>query len=288
SGNQNLPGFITMCPGYPIQESQNWQSGFLPGVYQGTYIDTRKKTIDRLIEHIRNKKISLSEQRRQLNFIQRLNQKHLQDRQNDRMLESRIQSFELAYRMQLEATDAFDIEKEPPYIREMYGNGLQARQILMARRLVEVGVPFVEVNLGGWDNHQGIHDILQNQRLPTLDRAMSALSEDLEQRGMLENTAIIWMGEFGRTPTINGNAGRDHWARSWSVVVGGGGIKGGLAVGETDAEGRRVTSEPYSSEDLMATVCKGMGINMETTYQSKSGRPMKIANGGKIIKELIA
>ena len=157
----------------------------------------------------------------------------------------------------------------------------------MARRLVEVGVPFIEVDLGGWDNHAGIHDILQNQRLPVLDQAMSALVEDLEQRELLQDTAVIWMGEFGRTPTINGNGGRDHWARSWSVVAGGAGLQGGLAIGETDREGRRVTTEPYSAEDLMATVCKGLGINMETSYQSKNGRPMKIANGGKVIRELM-
>lgn len=157
----------------------------------------------------------------------------------------------------------------------------------MARRLVEIGVPFIEVDLGGWDNHQGIHNILQNQRLPVLDQAMSALVEDLEQRELLKDTVIIWMGEFGRTPTINANAGRDHWARSWSVVVGGGDIKGGLVVGETDEDGRRVITEPYSAEDLMATVCHGLGISLDVTYQSKNGRPMKIANGGKLIRELV-
>ena len=149
-------------------------------------------------------------------------------------------------------------------------------------------MPFIEVDLGGWDNHQGIHNILQNQRLPVLDKAMSALIEDLEQRELLKDTAIIWMGEFGRTPQINGNAGRDHFARAWSVVVGGGGMKGGIAVGSTNEDGTAVDSEPYSAEDLMATVCKSLGISLETTYQSKNGRPMKIANGGKVIRELFA
>lgn len=184
--------------------------------------------------------------------------------------------------------EAFKVQSEPESVRDRYGDSAFGRGCLMARRLVEVGVPFIEVDLGGWDNHMGIHDILQNQRLPVLDQAMSALVEDLEQRELLKDTAIIWMGEFGRTPTINAGAGRDHWARSWSVVVGGGDIKGGLAVGETDAEGRSVITEPYSAEDLMATVCKGLGISLETTYQSKNGRPMKIANGGKIIRELFA
>ena len=157
----------------------------------------------------------------------------------------------------------------------------------MARRLVETGVPFVEVDLGGWDNHSGIFPILQNQKLPELDRAMSALVEDLAQRGLLESTAIIWMGEFGRTPRINGAAGRDHWARSWSVVVGGAGFKRGVVIGETNSEGTEVTSEPYTSEDLMASTLKALGISLETTFTSKNGRPMKIANSGKVIKEMI-
>ncbi len=184
--------------------------------------------------------------------------------------------------------DAFKVDSEPQTAKDRYGDNAFGRGCLMARRLVEAGVPFVEVDLGGWDNHAGIHNILSTQRLPTLDKAMSALVEDLEQRELIKDTVVIWMGEFGRTPTINGNAGRDHWARSWSVVVGGGALKGGLAVGETDAEGRQVITEPYSAEDLMATVCKGLGISLETTYQSKNGRPMKIANGGKLIRELVS
>ncbi len=184
--------------------------------------------------------------------------------------------------------EAFSIDKEPEAVRDRYGDSAFGRGCLMARRLVEVGVPFVEVDLGSWDNHQGIHAILKDQRLPVLDKAMSALVEDLEQRGMIKDTAIIWMGEFGRTPRINGDAGRDHFARAWSVVVGGGGLKGGIAVGETSSDGMEVTSEPYSSEDVMASVCKGLGISLETTYTSKNGRPMKIANGGKVIRELFA
>ena len=159
---------------------------------------------------------------------------------------------------------------------------------LMARRLVEQGVPFVEVDLGGWDTHANNFTALQNQKLPELDKAMAALVEDLEERGLLQDTAIIWMGEFGRTPNINGNTGRDHWARSWSVVVGGAGMKGGIAVGATSADGRSVETEPYSSQDVMASVLKSLGISLETTFTSKNGRPMKIANSGKVIKELFA
>ncbi len=183
--------------------------------------------------------------------------------------------------------EAFKVNKEPTEVQERYGRDNFGRGCLMARRLVEVGVPFVEVNLGGWDNHQNIFPTLQNQRLPTLDRAMSALIEDLNQRGMLDDTAVIWMGEFGRTPRINDNTGRDHWARSWTVAVGGAGMKTGIAVGKTNEDGTQVEGESYTSEDLMATVCHALGISLETTFTSRSGRPMKIANGGRLIKDLV-
>ena len=154
--------------------------------------------------------------------------------------------------------------------------------------MVEQGVPFIEVGNGGWDNHGNIFPTLRDTKLPTIDRAMSALVEDLTERGLWEDTVVIWMGEFSRTPRINGNAGRDHWARSWSVAVGGGDIKGGMAVGATSEDGTKVITEPYSSEDLMATVCKGLGISLNTTFTSRNNRPMKIANGGKVIKELFS
>lgn len=190
--------------------------------------------------------------------------------------------------MSSQQIEAFKVDQESEKVKQRYGDNAFGRGCLMARRLVEVGVPFIEVDLGGWDNHRSVHNTLSTGLLPTLDQAMSALVEDLEQRQRLKDTVIIWMGEFGRTPVINADAGRDHWARCWSVVVGGGDLQGGLAVGATDAEGRQVTSEPYSAEDLMATVCHGLGISLETTYQSKNGRPMKIANGGKLIRELLS
>ena len=183
--------------------------------------------------------------------------------------------------------EAFRVEKEPEEVKERYGTDGFGQGCLLARRLVEAGVPFVEVDLGGWDNHNGIHTILKDNKLPQLDRAMSALVEDLEQRELLKDTVVIWMGEFGRTPRINQNAGRDHFARAWSCVVGGGDLKGGLAVGATNSDGTAVDTEPFSSEDLMTTVCKGLGISTEKTFTSKNGRPMKIAGGGKIISELV-
>ena len=184
--------------------------------------------------------------------------------------------------------EAFKVDQEPAAARERYGQNDFGRGCLMARRLVEQGVPFVEVDFGGWDNHQNIFPTLKDDKLPRMDQAMSALVEDLAQRGLLPDTTVLWMGEFGRTPRINGNAGRDHWARAWSVVVGGGGIQGGTIVGETNEDGTRVVSEPYTSEDLLATICKAMGISLEPTFTSRNGRPMKIANSGKIITGLLA
>jgi uncharacterized protein (DUF1501 family) len=182
---------------------------------------------------------------------------------------------------------AFRVDQEPAEVREKYGNGGFGRGCLMARRLVEVGVPFVEVTLGGWDLHQNCFTTLR-QKLPELDQAMSALVADLAERGLLEDTVVLWMGEFGRTPRINEQAGRDHYARAWSTVIGGGGVPGGRVVGATSSDGAAVTTEPYSSEDLMATVCQALGISLATEFTAANGRPMKIAGGGKVIRELVA
>lgn len=190
--------------------------------------------------------------------------------------------------MTSEQMKAFKVMQEPESVQERYGQTNFGRGCLMARRLVESGVPFVEVGLGGWDNHQNIFQTLQNNKLPELDRGMSALMEDLAARDMLDDVAVIWMGEFSRTPRINGNTGRDHWARSWSAVVGGAGMNSGIAVGATNEDGTSVVGPSQSSEDLMATVCHSLGISLETTFTSQSGRPMKIANGGKVIKELVS
>ena len=182
--------------------------------------------------------------------------------------------------------DAMKVDVEPESVKERYGDNSFGKGCLMARRLVEVGVPFIEVGLNGWDNHQNIFPTLKDTKLPMLDQGMSALIEDLEQRGLLDDTAIIWMGEFSRTPQINQNAGRDHWARSWSVVVGGAGMNGGISVGSTNEDGTKVETESHSSEDVMVSICNALGISLETTYTSNGGRPMKIANSGKVIKEL--
>ncbi len=182
--------------------------------------------------------------------------------------------------------EAFQIEREPAAALQRYGDNNLGRSCLMARRLIEAGVPFVEVDYGGWDHHANIFASLQNDKLPALDRALSGLVEDLVQRGMWEHTAVICLGEFGRTPRINANGGRDHWARCWSVVVGGAGFTGGRVIGQTNADGTQIEGDSYSAEDLMASVCHALGIPLEKTFKTPSGRPMKIANGGQAIAGL--
>ena len=182
---------------------------------------------------------------------------------------------------------AFKVEQEKAELQEAYGRNNFGQGLLLARRLVSSGVPFVEVNMGGWDLHNNVFDTLKNQRLPMLDQGISALVNDLKQRGMLEHTVLVWMGEFGRTPRINQNVGRDHWAKSWSVVVGGGGIKGGRVIGETDADGLNVVGKSYLPGDIWSTVSHALGIPTSTVHQSKRGRPMKLANGGNPIQGLL-
>ena len=181
---------------------------------------------------------------------------------------------------------AFKVDSESAETKAKYGDSGFGKSCLIARRLVEAGVPFVEVDYGGWDTHMNNFDQLKNDKLPKLDQGMAALMSDLAERSMLNDVVVLWMGEFGRTPRINGDAGRDHWARSWSVVVGGAGIKKGVAVGQTNEDGTEVAGKSYSSEDLMASVLKSLDVPLETTYKSLNGRPMKIANGGKVIEEL--
>ncbi len=183
--------------------------------------------------------------------------------------------------------DAFKIDSEPADVQDAYGRNNFGKGLLMARRLVETGVPFIEVNLGGWDLHNNVFTTLRDQRLPVLDQGISALVTDLKQRGMLDDTVLVWMGEFGRTPRINQNVGRDHWAASWSTMIGGGGLNNGQAIGKTDADGVRCDGKSYLPGDIWATAAHALGIPTNVVHTSKRGRPMKIANGGTPIKELI-
>jgi hypothetical protein len=183
-------------------------------------------------------------------------------------------------------TKAFRLDDEPAAVREAYGKGSFGSGCLMARRLIEAGVTYVEVSLGGWDTHADAFNTLSNRLLPELDKGMGSLVADLAQRGLLDNTMVVWMGEFGRTPRINQNAGRDHWPRSWSVVMGGGGLKGGQAVGATDKDGVDIIDQPVGVMDLVATMTKGMGIDVATQYTTPRGRPIKVVDGGAPIAQL--
>ena len=299
--NQNLPGFISLCPGYPIQESQNWQSGFLPGIFQGTYVDTRKQTIEELIENIRNKRVTLPEQRAQLDLLARLNAEHLAKRQKDAQLEARVQSFELAYRMQMDASDAFDIEREPQNIRDLYGKGTQSRQFLIARRLLEKGVRFVQVWHGDgqpWDSHDEIEK--NHRRLAgECDQGIAALLTDLKQRDMLKDTLVICSGEFGRTPTVeistpgSNNAGvkngRDHNHHGFTLWMAGGGVKGGTVYGATDEFGFKAVENPVHVHDLHATILKLLGFDHEKFTYRYAGRDFRLTDvHGQVVEGVIA
>ncbi len=184
-------------------------------------------------------------------------------------------------------TQALSLDKEPAAVRDAYGRGSFGSGCLMARKLVETGVTFVEVGLGGWDTHQNAFETLSQRLMPELDKGMGALIADLAQRNLLDNTMVVWMGEFGRTPRINQDGGRDHWPVSWSIAMGGGGMKGGQAVGSTDRDGVEITDRPVGVMDVIATMTKTMGINVETQYTTPRGRPMKVVDAGKPIAELI-
>lgn len=296
SENQNLPGFVAMCPGgYPIKSAENWQSAFLPGVYQGTYVDSQHATVDRLIENIRSPHATPGEQRRELDLLRTLNMEHRRERLDSR-LDARIESFELAFRMQTEAADAFDLSREPQSIRDLYGSGVHGRQTLIARRLLERGVRFVQLWHGAgqpWDNHEKIeenHRKLSGQ----LDQPVAALLSDLKQRGMLEDTLVIFGGEFGRTPTVEmsgstSKLGRDHNHYGFSVWMAGGGVKGGTVHGSTDEFGFAAVENPVSVHDLHATILHLMGLDHERLTYRYSGRDFRLTDvEGKVVKEILS
>jgi len=299
--NENLPGFIAMCPGgYPITETQNWQAAFLPGIYQGTYINTEHTEIDKLVANVRCRHLSPDAQRRQLDALATLNRQHLAARGPDPALEARIESFELAYRMQVEAREAFDIDREPKYVRDAYGPGVQARQILIARRLIERGVRYVQIWHGAgqpWDSHDDLE--VKHRRLARkCDRAIGALLTDLKQRGLLEETLVLWGGEFGRTPTVElpqpgANAGkingRDHNHWGFSVWLAGGGVRGGQAYGATDDFGFRAVEDPVHVHDLHATMLHLLGFDHTRLTYRYAGRDFRLTDvHGRVVDGLIA
>ena len=299
SENQNLPGFVVLCPGgLPVGAAENWRSAFLPGVYQGTLIDTSQTDPKKLIAHIRNSRLSTDEQRKQFDLLRHLNSRHLETRPKEAALEARIQSFELAYRMQVEATDAFDISREPKHVQAMYGEGPQNRQLLMARRLVERGVRFVQTWHGKgqpWDSHGNIKSA-HRRVAKACDRGLAALITDLEQRGLLEETLILCTGEFGRTPAVElgitgggATAGRDHNHWGFSLWLAGGGIKGGTIHGATDEFGFQAVENRVSVHDLHATMLHLMGIDHKRLTYRYAGRDFRLTDvHGHVVKEIVA
>ncbi len=297
--NQNLPGFIALCPGgLPVGGAGNWRSAFLPGAYQGTLVDTSKTDPTQLIEHVRNDRLTDVQQREQFELLQALNQRHLEQREGEAPLEARIRSFELAYRMQMEATDAFDIQQEPEHILRMYGDGPQNRQLLIARRLVERGVRFVQTWHGAlqpWDSHDNIKDAHRHVA-SECDQGLAALIIDLKQRGLLDQTLVLCSSEFGRTPSVelgqNGSGagqGRDHNHWGFSLWMAGGGIKGGTIYGATDEFGFRAVENPVSVHDLHATMLHLLGFDHERLTYRYAGRDFRLTDvHGRVIREILA
>ncbi len=295
--NQNLPGFIALSPnGRPLLGEQNWQSAFLPGSFQGTYLETHNVRIEKLIEYIRSPTTSLPEQRRQLDLLHRLEEEHAKTCAEEGPLESRIQSFETAFHMQIAASDAFDLTGEPPGIRALYGDTPQGRQLLITRRLIERGVRFVQAWHNGWDHHTQIESGLRQSAMDC-DQPIAALLADLKQRGLLEETLVIWGGEFGRTPTsdINSNSaggrgqGRDHNSTGFSIWMAGGGVKGGYVHGATDQFGCNAVKDKVGIADLHATILQTLGFDhTKLTYRS-AGRDFRLTGAeGSVVQALLA
>ncbi len=295
--NQNLPGFVAMCPGgLPIKDTENWQSGFLPGAFQGTYIDTQHKELSRLIENIEHPQIATAAQQRQLALLARWNAKHRENRPDPR-LEARIQSFELAFRMQHDAAEAFDLNREPEHVQQMYGTGVHGRQTLIARRLLERGVRYIQLWHGAgqpWDNHAGIEDA-HRKLAGEIDQPIAALITDLKQRGLFEDTLILWGGEFGRTPTVElsgdgkPQSGRDHNHYGFSVWMAGGGIRGGSVFGATDDIGFRAVQNPVSVHDLHATMLHLLGFDHEQLTFRYAGRDFRLTDvHGCVLHDIVS
>ena len=298
--NQNLPGFVAMCPGgYPIKGTENWRSAFLPGAFQATYIDTEKRQAEELVEYVRHPLLDRDTQRRQFDLTTSLDRSHLAARQQDPLLEARLASLELAWRMQAEAAEAFDISREPRHVLARYGGNVQGRQLLIARRLVERGVRYVQIWHGKgqpWDSHEHIEK--NHRRLAReSDQAIAALLDDLVGLGLLESTLVLWGGEFGRTPTVElpndagvkVASGRDHNHHGFTVWLAGGGVKRGAIVGATDEIGAKAVEVVHPIRDLHVTLLHLLGLDDNKLTYFHGGRFKQLSQfGGEVIKELIA
>ena len=294
--NQNLPGFVVMCPGLPVIGPQLWTSAYLPSIHQGVHLPNNEKEPEKLIQHLRNQKMTPAGQRMQLDLLAELNQIHLQREGADPQLEGRIDSMEIAYRMQSEAMEAFDLAKEPEAVRARYGEGDFNRGCLIARRLVERGVRMVQVYYGNsqpWDTHDDIMDLRKLAR--SSDSGMGALLQDLKASGLLKDTIVIIGGEFGRTPSVEVSGlvrlqnGRDHNNHGFSLALAGGGIKGGISYGATDDFGFKAVENRTHPHDVHATILHQMGLDHTKLTYRYSGRDFRLTDvAGTVAKEILA
>ncbi len=298
SENQDLPGFVVISPSQPAQGAPLWSSSFLPAAYQGTLVSNLKSPI----ENLRNSQFSLDQQRGELDLLSQLNQLHARQREEDSRLSARIASFELAFRMQQQAPEAFDIERESPETKKLYGlddpvTEIFGRQCLMARRLSERGVRMVQVyhtqhskrtSCQLWDQHGNLRSDLP-ANCAAVDRPIAGLLQDLKARGLLQDTLIVWGGEFGRTPTAEGDNGREHHPFGFTMWLAGGGVKSGLAYGATDEFGWHATENKVHVHDLHATILHLMGLDHEKLTYRYSGRDYRLTDVyGKVVHDIIA
>jgi hypothetical protein len=290
SDNQNLPGFIVFCPGKPVVGPQLWSNSFLPGIFQGTHINNKNVDPKTIIRDIDNRYLSPAAQRQQLDLLQRMNQLHEEQRAGDAQLDARIASLEMAFRMQGEAQEAFDINRETPATRKLYGDGEFANACLLARRLTERGVRMVQIYYGDaqpWDDHKDITN--HKKHADKSDRPIAALLKDLKARGLLDETLVIWGGEFGRTPTSEGAKGRDHHALGFTMWLAGGGVKGGHIHGATDEFGFAAIENRVHVHDLHATILHLLGLDHEKLTFRYSGRDFRLTDvHGKVAREILA
>ena len=284
--NQNMPAFIT------LNGAPEWrQCAFLPGMFQGCNVQYRTgMKPDEILSNLRSEFSTLDRQRRQIDFANLMNKNHMDKLQKDIQLEARIESFETAFKMQTEATDAFDISKEPDNIKDLYGRNEEGNKMIVARRLVERGVRFVQVQVGGYDHHSDIKTAMTNTAM-RYDQAFAGLLTDLKQRGLLDSVLVIWGGEFGRTVTAGGGAGlpgRDHNGKAFSVWMAGGNVKGGQRYGETDETGGKSIKDIVHIHDLHATILHLMGFDHTKLTYNYNGREFRLTdNFGNVIKELV-
>ena len=295
---RNLPAFVVLCPsGLPVVGVQNWRSAFLPGSTQGVHLDTAQTDPAKLLENLRHPTLGHDALKKQYDLLAALNQSH--QVQNNSMsaataaMEARAKSFDMAYRMQSQALQTLDLKDEPESVKKKYGTTTHGRQLMLTRRLLEQGVRVVQVWSGGgqpWDNHDGLEG--QHRSLAQAwDQPIAAFLDDLQQRGLLDDTLVLWSGEFGRTPVaeLPALSGRDHSHYGFSIWMAGGGVRGGYAHGATDEFGFRAVEKPVAVHDLHATMLHLLGFNHEKLTFRHAGRDFRLTDvHGEVVRELLA